>query len=71
MLRIFQLSEIKHKTQCVNYIGDGGNKTFPELNKNNTQGKDVKVNKPECMGHVHGKQIMKVENQYAWKRNKR
>lgn len=36
MLRIFQFSEIKHKTQCVNYIGDEKNKTFPELKKNNT-----------------------------------
>lgn len=52
MTRIFHRSQSKRSVQYAKYIGDGDCKTFTTVEKSEPYGKDYKICKIECVGHI-------------------
>ena len=65
MIRIFKRSEEKHGVHYTKYIGDGDSKTFFNITKAQPYGKEIKIEKLECIAHVgkrFGYHMRKLKN---------
>ena len=50
---IWSQSTKKHKMRCTSIISNGDNKTWGALNQMKVYGDDAKINKLECVNHIH------------------
>lgn len=51
--RVFSRSEPTRKVRYKYYLGDGDSKGFQSVTSSKPYGDGFKIEKPECVGHVH------------------